>query len=97
MDLLIKKSKNYKNLRILALLHDGTLPVSTAQDNSSTIIEVRLRPSQAQWRYRLDVLADKRRVYFDRQSLKIQHFQGMQPGRLAVRQSATAWIMSRGS
>ncbi|XP_034249969.1 protein mesh isoform X2 [Thrips palmi] len=48
-----------------------------AQDNSSTIIEVRLRPPQAQWRYRLDVFADKKRVFFDRQSLRVQHFQGV--------------------
>ncbi|KAE8741013.1 hypothetical protein FOCC_FOCC013459, partial [Frankliniella occidentalis] len=48
-----------------------------AQDNSSTIIEVRIRPSYAQWRYRLDVFADNRRVYFDRESLRIQHFQGV--------------------
>ncbi|KAK3909063.1 Protein mesh [Frankliniella fusca] len=48
-----------------------------AQDNSSTVVEVRIRPSYAQWRYRLDVFADNRRVYFDRESLRIQHFQGV--------------------
>ena len=47
-----------------------------AQSNSSTIIEVRLRPPYAQSRYRLDVFADKRRIYFDRPALKIQHFPG---------------------
>lgn len=44
--------------------------------NTSTVIEVRLRPSHAQWRYRLDVFADGRRIYFDRPSLKFQHFHG---------------------
>ncbi|XP_035785156.1 protein mesh-like isoform X2 [Anopheles albimanus] len=48
-----------------------------ARGNTSTIIEVRLRPREAQWRYRLDVFADQRRIYFDRQSLKFQHFHGV--------------------
>lgn len=48
-----------------------------ARGNSSVTIEVRLRPQHAQWRYRLDVFADNRRIYFDRQSLKFQHFQGV--------------------
>lgn len=47
-----------------------------ARDNSSTIIEVRKRPNHAQWRYRLDVFADGKRIYFDRSSLKLQHFRG---------------------
>ncbi|XP_076298294.1 sushi domain containing 2 mesh isoform X2 [Lasioglossum baleicum] len=48
-----------------------------ARGNNSVPIEVRLRPKHAQWRYRLDVFADKRRVYFDRPSLKFQHFPGV--------------------
>ncbi|XP_059481831.1 protein mesh isoform X2 [Neocloeon triangulifer] len=48
-----------------------------ARDNSSATIEVRMRPPQAQWRYRMDVFADGKRVYFDRSSLKIQHFPGV--------------------
>ncbi|KAK0165466.1 hypothetical protein PV328_003974 [Microctonus aethiopoides] len=48
-----------------------------ARGNESTIIEVRVRPSIAQWRYRLDVFADKKPVFFDRQSLKFQHFRGV--------------------
>jgi hypothetical protein len=47
-----------------------------ARGNTSTVIEVRLRPQHAQWRYRLDVFADGRRIFFDRQSLKFQHFHG---------------------
>ncbi|XP_011644865.1 protein mesh isoform X1 [Pogonomyrmex barbatus] len=45
--------------------------------NNSAIIEVRLRPQHAQWRYRLDVFADGQRIYFDRPSLKFQHFPGV--------------------
>lgn len=48
-----------------------------ARGNTSTIIEVRLRPRDAQWRYRLDVFADGRRIFFDRPSLKFQHFHGV--------------------
>ncbi|XP_076664606.1 sushi domain containing 2 mesh isoform X2 [Andrena cerasifolii] len=48
-----------------------------AKGNNSFTIEVRLRPKHAQWRYRLDVFADNRRVYFDRPSLKFQHFPGV--------------------
>lgn len=48
-----------------------------ARGNSSVVIEVRLRPPHAQWRYRLDVFANNRRIYFDRQSLKFQHFHGV--------------------
>lgn len=48
-----------------------------ARGNESTIIEVRVRPRHAQWRYRLDVFADGRRIYFDRPSLKFQSFFGV--------------------
>lgn len=47
-----------------------------ARGNLSTIVEVRARPPDAQWRYRLDVFVDKKRVYFDRPALKFQHFRG---------------------
>uniref|UniRef100_A0A1B0FP21 Sushi domain-containing protein n=1 Tax=Glossina morsitans morsitans TaxID=37546 RepID=A0A1B0FP21_GLOMM len=45
--------------------------------NTTTTIEVRLRPKEARWRYKMDVLADGRRIYFDRESLKFQHFDGV--------------------
>lgn len=48
-----------------------------ARGNLSTVIEVRLRPPDAQWRYRLDVFADQRRIYFDRPSKKFQNFPGI--------------------
>lgn len=47
-----------------------------ARGNETTVIEVRLRPRDAQWRYRLDVFANNRRIYFDRPSLKFQSFFG---------------------
>ncbi|XP_014276553.1 protein mesh isoform X1 [Halyomorpha halys] len=48
-----------------------------ARDNTSSIIEIRLRPKEAQWRYRLDVFANKKRIYFDRPALRVQHFTGV--------------------
>ena len=40
------------------------------------VVEVRLRPAYAQWRYRLDVLVDGKNVYFDTFSRHIQYFKG---------------------
>ncbi|CAH0591404.1 unnamed protein product [Chrysodeixis includens] len=48
-----------------------------AASNNSVSVEVRLRPQHAQWRYRLDVFADNKRVYFDRPSLRVQYFPGV--------------------
>lgn len=42
---------------------------------TSDAIEVRMRPHYAQWRYRLDVLVDGQRRYFDRPPLRFQRFQ----------------------
>lgn len=41
------------------------------------MVEVRLRPPYAQWRYRLDVIVDQRYVYFDTFSRHIQNFKGV--------------------
>lgn len=48
-----------------------------AMGNATDTIEVRLRPQHAQWRYRLDVFHNRRRIFFDRHSLKFQTFQGV--------------------
>lgn len=54
------------------------LTAVVARGNTTTTpIEVRLRPTHAQWRYRLDVFAGGRRIYFDRPALKFQHFHGV--------------------
>jgi len=53
------------------------LTAIAARENASTTVEVRVRPRHAQWRYRLDVFAGGRRVFFDRTSLRIQHFPGV--------------------
>ncbi|XP_023014320.2 sushi domain containing 2 mesh isoform X1 [Leptinotarsa decemlineata] len=48
-----------------------------ARGNNTIAVEVRRRPLDARWRYRLDVIADNRKLFFDRPSLKFQHFQGV--------------------
>ncbi|XP_045514585.1 protein mesh isoform X3 [Pieris brassicae] len=45
--------------------------------NNSVPIEVRLRPQHSQWRYRLDVFADGKRIFFDRPALRVQYFPGV--------------------
>lgn len=52
------------------------LTALVARSNNSAIIEVQLRPKDAQWRYKLNVFADGRKIYFDKPALKFQHFQG---------------------
>lgn len=53
------------------------LTAVVARGNRSATVEVRSRPFDARWRYRLDVIVDKRLLYFDRPSLKFQHFPGI--------------------
>jgi len=53
------------------------LTAVAAKDNVSSIVEVRLRPLHAQWRYKLDVIVDGAPIYFDRYPQKIQHFPGV--------------------
>ncbi|XP_014488092.1 PREDICTED: protein mesh [Dinoponera quadriceps] len=53
------------------------LTAVAVRGNNTATIEVRLRPKHAQWRYRLDVLANEKKVYFDRPALKFQHFPGV--------------------
>lgn len=45
-----------------------------AKGNSLVVVEVRQRPDDTQWRYRLDVIVNGRKVYFDSPSRQVQHF-----------------------
>ena len=56
------------------------LTAVVAKDNQSATVEVRVRPRDAQWRYKLDVIVDQHRVFFDRFPQKIQYFQGKVEG-----------------
>lgn len=53
------------------------LTAVAAQENTSVVVEVRIRPPYAQWRYRLDVIVDQRYVYFDTFSRHVQNFKGV--------------------
>lgn len=59
------------------MIHRLKSLIILAQDNSSTTVEIRMRHPYAQWRYRMDVFADGKRVYFDRPALRVQHFRGI--------------------
>ena len=52
------------------------LTAVAARDNQSATVEVRLRPRDAQWRYKLDVFVDQHRIFFDRFPQKVQSFPG---------------------
>jgi hypothetical protein len=53
------------------------LTAIAARDNNSVPVEIRVRPRDAQWRYKLDIIVDKHRVFFDRYPQKIQYFPGV--------------------
>ncbi|CAL8149111.1 unnamed protein product [Orchesella dallaii] len=53
------------------------LTAIAAKSNESVTVEVRMRPRDAQWRYKLDVIVDNHRVFFDRFPPKIQTFPGL--------------------
>jgi len=53
------------------------LTAIAARDNFSTTVEIRLRPTEAQWRYKLNVLVNRQYLYFDRYPEKMQIFRGM--------------------
>jgi hypothetical protein len=52
------------------------LTAVAARDNQSSTFEVRIRPKDAQWRYKLDVFVDQHRIFFDRYPQKVQTFPG---------------------
>ena len=51
--------------------------IFSARDNFSTTVEIRLRPTEAQWRYKLNVLVNQKYLYFDRYPEKMQIFRGI--------------------
>ncbi|XP_035701228.1 protein mesh [Folsomia candida] len=53
------------------------LTVIAAREGNSATVEVRLRPEEARWRYKLDVLVNGEKVFFDRDPQKVQHFPGV--------------------
>lgn len=48
-----------------------------ARDNQSSIVEFRIRPTAARWRYHMYVIVDKEYVFFWDDSLRVQNFRGV--------------------
>ncbi|RWS30329.1 mesh-like CUB and sushi domain-containing protein [Leptotrombidium deliense] len=53
------------------------LTAIAAKDNQSAIVEFRIRPKAARWRYHMYVIVDKEYVFFWDESLRVQNFRGV--------------------
>ena len=72
----VKCKKKIMEQRMMThdVINEVTFP---ARDNFSTTVEIRLRPTEAQWRYKLNVLVNQKYLYFDRYPEKMQIFRGI--------------------
>jgi sushi domain-containing protein 2 len=48
-----------------------------ARDNISSIVEFRVRPAAASWRFHMYVIVDKEYVYWWDESMRLQNFRGV--------------------
>ena len=48
-----------------------------ARDNQSSVVEFRIRPAAARWRYHMYVIVDKEYVFFWDDSMRVQNFRGV--------------------
>lgn len=53
------------------------LTAIAARDNQSSVVEFRIRPAAARWRYHMYVIVDKEYVFFWDDSLRVQNFRGV--------------------
>ena len=53
------------------------LKAVAARENTSSIVEFRIRPLAASWRYKMYVIVDKEYVYWWDESMKLQNFRGV--------------------
>ncbi|KAI1296786.1 Protein mesh [Halotydeus destructor] len=53
------------------------LTAIAARDNQSSIVEFRIRPAAARWRYHMYAIVDKEYVFFWDDSLRVQNFRGV--------------------
>ncbi|RWS17902.1 mesh-like CUB and sushi domain-containing protein, partial [Dinothrombium tinctorium] len=53
------------------------LTAIAAKDNQSAVVEFRIRPKAARWRYHMYVIVDKEYVFFWDESLRVQNFRGV--------------------
>ena len=53
------------------------LTAVAARDNISSVVEFRLRPAAARWRYRMYVIVDKEYLFWWDESMRLQYFRGV--------------------
>ena len=53
------------------------LTAIAARDNQSSVVEFRVRPAAARWRYHMYVIVDREYVFFWDDSLRVQNFKGV--------------------
>lgn len=66
-----------KQFRHLANIQATQLTAVSAQDNFSSIVEFRIRPLAARWRYHIYVLVDNEYVFWWDKSMQVQNFRGV--------------------
>lgn len=64
-------------MRIDPLINATFLTAIAARDNQSSVVEFRVRPAAARWRYHMYVIVDKEYVFFWDDSLRVQNFRGV--------------------
>ena len=65
-------------LRTNPLINATALTAVAARDNTnSSIVEFRLRPVAARWRYQMYVIVDKEYVFWWDESMPLQYFRGV--------------------
>lgn len=64
-------------MRTDPLINATQLTAVAARDNVSSIIEFRIRPAAARWRYHMYVIVDKKYVFWWDESMRVQNFRGV--------------------
>lgn len=66
-----KQFRNFPNI------HATQLTAVAAQDNFSSVVEFRIRPLAARWRYHIYVLVDNEYIFWWDKSMQVQNFRGV--------------------
>lgn len=66
-----------RRFRNLPLIPATQLTAVAAQDNFSSIVEFRIRPIAARWRYHIYVLVDNEYIFWWDKSMQVQNFRGV--------------------
>lgn len=66
-----------KRFRTLPSIPATQLSAVAAQDNFSSIVEFRIRPPAARWRYHMYVIVDNEYIFWWDRSMQVQNFRGV--------------------